>query len=53
MAENFTTAKDLLEVIENLNLHTMKARESERLHAACKGIMIDVEEFWARWDDPK
>jgi len=52
MSEKWTSAKHLLEAFENVNLHTMTARESERLHTECKWIMSTIEEFWAKWDNP-
>jgi len=52
VGKDWTTAKEVIDAISNVNLHSMTARESERLHAECRGILITIEEFWAKWDDP-
>jgi len=52
VGKEWVMAKELLEAIDNLELHTMNKTESGRLHEACRSIMTTIEEYWMKWDDP-
>jgi len=53
MAESRYSAADLIEFIHDTHLHTMTKRDSGKLHEMCKYLMIEIEEYWMKWDDPQ
>jgi len=43
-------AAGLIAVLEELTLHAMTKRESEKLHEMLESVRIDIEQKWADWD---